>query len=116
RLVDSLTPEGKRTALINTQDNVDLIDVMKALFNAAQPLSAQFRDGVMGHALGFDFAETTHLTQQTRGSANASYVVTTTVATQGATTVAVQTGTGTLKQGEIITIAAVNEVHPETKV
>jgi hypothetical protein len=115
QMVDGLTPDGDWTALLCTQDNVDLVDSLKGLFNNQASISKQYRDGVMGNTAGFDFMESTILGQQTRGSGNGSYVVTTTVTTQGQATVDVQTGTGTIKAGEIITIASVNRVHPETK-
>ena len=116
KLVDNLVPDGDRTALLCTQDNVDLVDALKGLFQSSTEISSQYKNGVMGTTAGFDFMESTHLSTQTRGSANGSYVVTNTVSVQGQATLDVQTGTGTFKKGEIITIASVNMVHPETKV
>lgn len=116
KLTDSLTPLQGRKALLNTQDTVDLVDGLKGLFQDQSQIAKQYREGQMGRTVNFDFAETTHLPQQTRGSGNGSYVVQTTVAAQGATTVAIQTGTGTIKEGEIVTFADVYSVHPETKV
>jgi len=116
KLVDSLTPEGKRYALLNTQDNADLVDALKGLFQDGENIAEQYREGIMGRTAGFTFAENTHLNTQTRGSGDANYVVnTSTGITSGSATVAVTAGTGTLKQGEIITIAGVDSVHPETK-
>jgi hypothetical protein len=115
KLQDSLAPDDQRTALLCTQDDVDLVDALKGLFHDHASITRSTRKATWATA-GFDFMESTHLGTQTRGSANGSYVVTTTVTTQGQATVDVQTGTGTIKQGEIFTIAAVYRVHPETKV
>jgi len=113
KLQDSLTPDdGQRTCLLRTQDNVSLVDALKGLFQSAPSISEQYRDGVMGHAVGFDFAETTQLSTQARG-AGASYQ--TNGANQTGATITVGTGTGLVDVGSIITIAGVNRVHPETK-
>jgi hypothetical protein len=114
KLNDSLTPEGDRTALLCTQDSADLVDALKALFNDSGAISKQYREGYMGRAAGFDFMESTHLTSQNRGSGNTGYL-TNQVAAQTGSSLIVDTGTGTIKAGEVITIAGVNRVHPETK-
>jgi hypothetical protein len=68
----------------------------------------------MGLAAGFEWAENTHLTTQTRG-AQAGYT-TSTATGQTGSTLAVITGTGTGNAGDVFTIAGVFRVHPETKV
>jgi hypothetical protein len=114
RLNDSLAPNGDRTALLNTQDNVELVDALKGLFQDSNAIKQQYREGVMGMTGGFEFAETTHMTTQSRGTANTGYL--TNGANQVGSSIIVDTGTGTIGVGEIITFAGVFEVHPETKV
>jgi hypothetical protein len=111
QLQDALAPDP-RTALLNTQDNIDLVDSIKGLFQDQKELARQYREGYMGTAAGFDFSESTHLTTQARGT-GANYQVN--GASQTGSTLAVKTGTGTIKAGEVITIAGINQVHPETK-
>lgn len=114
-LQDSLAPSNDRTALLNTQDNVDLVDSLKGLFQDSTNISKQYREGYMGRTAGFDFAENTLLPSHTRGDA-ASYVCnTSTGITSGTATITVSGGTGTIKKGDVFTIAGVNRVHPETK-
>lgn len=114
-LQDSLAPSNDRTALLNTQDNVDLVDSLKGLFQDSTNISKQYREGYMGRTAGFDFAENTLLPSHTRGDA-ASYVCnTSTGITSGSATITLSGGTGTIKQGDVFTIAGVNRVHPETK-
>lgn len=114
-LLDNLTPQSRQwLARINTQDNVDLVDSLKGLFQQSTAIASQYTDGVIGTTGGFEFAENTHLSTFTRSAATA-YAVNTT-STTGDTTLAVKTGTGTALQGEVFTIAGVNRVHPETKV
>jgi hypothetical protein len=114
KLVDSLAPAGTWNALLNTTDSVNLVDALKGLFQDSKEVATQYREGRMGRGAGFDFMETTHLSTQLRGAGNGSYLVNDTVAS-GDSVVTVDTGTGTIKKGEIITFAGVNAVHPETK-
>lgn len=113
KLQDALVPLDRRNCLLSTNDNLQLVDALKALFNPGGNVSQQYREGVMGHALGMDFMESTHLVNQPRG-AGASYVVN--GANQTGDTITIGTGTGLIDVGSIITFAGCNRVHPETKV
>lgn len=115
-LNDALAPPDNRTALLNSNDGALLVDALKGLFQDSGQLSTQYREGHMGYAAGFNFAESTHLSTQTRGDA-ANYVVnTSTGITSGTATITTTGGTGTINIGETFTVAGVNKVHPETKV
>lgn len=114
-MVDSLTPQDDNwTALINTQDNVDMVDALKGLFHDSTAVKQQYRDGMMGRTAGYDFFEHTMLGKQLRGAGNGSYL--SNGATQTGATIGVDTGTGAINAGEIVTFAGVYSVHPETKV
>lgn len=115
-LQDHLAPTNDRTALCDTQSMVDLVTDTKSLFNNQNEIGKQYREGYMGRAAGFDFAENTLIPSHTRGAGDAAYVVnTSTGITSGSASIAVTAGTGTLKQGDVITIPGVNRVHPESK-
>lgn len=114
-LVNSLTPDGGRTALLSSNDNVGLVDALKALFNDPNRISKQYREGVMGNSAGFDFMESTHLNTQTRGDGQNYVANTSTGITSGSATMTLTGGTGTIKKGEVFTVVGVNMVHPETK-
>ncbi len=114
-LLDNLTPQSKQwMSRLNTQDNVDLVDSLKGLFQSSQKIATQYTDGVMGYTAGFEFAENTHLGNFTR-SAAVNYAVSTT-SINGDAALVVKTGTGTALHGEVFTVAGVYSVHPETKV
>ena len=114
-LLDNLTPQNKVWQLrINTQDNVDMVDTLKGLFQQSTQIARQYVDGVMGLSAGFEWAENTHLTTQTRGAESQTYLAT--PASQTGSTLAVTTGTGAGNAGDVFTIAGVFRVHPETKV
>lgn len=115
-LGDNLAPNDERKAILNTQDNLDLVDALKGLFQDSTAIKEQYKEGSMGRTAGFDFYENTLLPTQTTGTALAVTTYTTNGATAtGATQLVVQTGSTTFKKGDIITIASVNRCHPETK-
>ncbi|CAN5808389.1 hypothetical protein BH11PSE1_BH11PSE1_25320 [soil metagenome] len=115
-LVDNLAPLAGRTCNLNTQDNVDLVDALKGLFNDKTHLSKQYREGFMGRTAGFDFMENTLWPSHTVGSKAGTPLVN----TAGQTGAALITdgwtaSTPALKKGDIFVIAGVFRVHPETK-
>lgn len=113
-LVDNLTPMDKSVSLtLNTQDNVDLVDAMKGLFQPSQIIAEQTRDGSLGRSAGFEFFENTLLTRHTSGTDTSAYTVS--AANQTGASITIATGSGTFKKGDIITFAGCNRVHPETK-
>lgn len=116
KLVDSLTPQDDLTMLINTEDNVDMVDSLKGLFQDSKEVAKQYREGFIGRTAGFSFMENTILPAHTTGTDDGTgdYLTNDASAQTGAT-LTVDTGAGTLKQGDIVTIAGVNRVHPETK-
>jgi hypothetical protein len=111
-----LAPLNDRTANLTSQDMADVVDGTKALFNNQSEIGKQYREGFMGRAAGYDFMENTLWPNLTTGGEDGAYVVnTSTGITSGSATVAVTAGTGTLVLGDVITIAGVYSVHPETK-
>ncbi len=114
QLIDNLAPTNDRMVQLTTQDNVDMVDALKGLFNDQATVAKQYREGYLGKTAGFDFTENTLLPTLTPGS-RASYQLNG-VPASGATSVTVGTGTGSIALGEVFTIAGVYRVHPETKV
>lgn len=80
----------------------------------------EFGDGYIGDALGYSWRENELLYRHTNGNDVTGVAVEATVLTPatGATTLGVDgltTTTGTVKKGQVFTIAGVNAVHPQTK-
>ena len=116
-LVDNLAPLNGRTCNLNTQDNVDMVDALKGLFNDQATVSRQNREGYMGRTAGFDFMENTLWPKMLTGTENgSSATITINGANQTGAAITVANGSSkTLKQGDILTLPGVNRVHPETK-
>lgn len=118
-LVDNLAPGNERTLLLNTQDNLDLVDGLKGLFQDSNEIAKQYREGMVGRTAGFGtIYENTLLGSQTTGTAASAttYTVNGAVTTNGSTTVTVAVGATTFKKGDVFTVVGCNRVHPETKV
>jgi hypothetical protein len=115
-LTDNLSPTSQRCVCLDTQSNVDLLTDTKGLFQSASNISKQYREGMLGRTGGFDWYENTLMPRHTTGTAAATTGYLTNDATaQTGSTLTVDTGTTTFLKGDIITIAGVNRVHPETK-
>lgn len=118
-LTDALAPSSNRTLLLNTQDNLDLVDGLKGLFQDSTEIARQYREGAVGRTAGFgDIYENTLLPSQTTGTALSvtTYTVNGAVTANGSSAVTVASaGSTTFKKGDVFTVAGCNRVHPETK-
>jgi hypothetical protein len=116
-LLDNLTPQSKQWQLrINTQDNVDMVDSLKGLFQQSTQIARQYTDGVMGLSAGYEWAESTHLTTQTRGAENGAYTTAVVANQNTGSSLVVAAGAGAGNAGDVFTIAGVYRCHPETKI
>ena len=118
KLNEAAAVMSPRYATVNPAANAGLVEGMKGLFNPTGTISRQFKNGMMGEGvLGFDEVNMSQsIKQHTTGTRTGSHTVTTTVSSQGATTIAI-TGTGsqTIKQGDVFTVAGVYSVNPQTR-
>lgn len=114
-LTENLTPYENRHLTTNTRDQSDMVSANTVLYNPAAALSRQYEDGkLQSNTLSYtSIFENTLMPRHTSGSDASGYDVN--GGGQTGSTLTVQTGTGTFKKGDIITIADVNRVHPETK-
>jgi len=110
----ALAPANNRTALMDSTAMADVVKDTKSLFNAQSEIATQYKEGYMGRAAGFDWMENTLIPSHTRGGSNGSYLVN--GASQTGSTLTVDTGANAPSAGDVITIAGVYSVHPETKV
>lgn len=110
-----LAPMGNRFALLDPTAMRSAVNARKGLFQSSEAIAKQYKDGYMGQADGFTYLENNLLPVHTRGTQTGTFTVATT-STEADTTIAL-TGTsgGTLKAGDVFTIASVFAVHPVTK-
>ena len=116
KLNEELAPmDNSRTALLTPTHTAKLVDALKGLFQDSSAIAKQYREGMMGRTGGFDFYENTLLGNHTTGTAAKTTGYLVNGASQTGATLTVDTGTTSFLKGDIITIAGVNRVHPETK-
>lgn len=120
RLTDSLAPVSGRTLNLNTQDNADLVEALKGLFNDPKKLSENFKEGMVANEfLGFSkvYQNTLWPIHVTGTETGNTYLVDTPAgeANGSAGLLHIDTGTTTFNKGDIISIQNVYDVHPETK-
>lgn len=108
--------DKRRAAILNPAANAETVEGLKGLFNSSSEVSKQYKSGMMSDALGMKFEMDQNVSTITTGTHTGLYVTTGSAPTNGATTIGVGTGTGTIKAGEVFTIAGVYECNPETKV
>lgn len=115
RLDYNLAPRSGRIMLVNPDGQAQAVNAFSTLFNNQATIGRQYQRGRMGSdTLGFDWFASTGMPTLTRGTANANYDINGVVA-DGTSTLPVDTGTGTIKKGDVFTIAGVYDVHPQTK-
>lgn len=123
-LTENLAPSSQRCFILNPSSRVEFSDAVKGLFQSSTNIENQYKEGIVGRTGGFDVFENTMLPAHTTGTyagtpltnganqgstgANNAYATTSSLITDGWTSTS-------LKAGDIITIADVFEVHPETK-
>ena len=125
-LTENLAPSSQRCFILNPASRVEFSDAVKGLFQSSTNIENQYKEGIVGRTGGFDVFENTMIPAHTTGTyggtpltnganqgstgADNAYAATSSLITDGWTS-----GGTSLKAGDIITIADVFEVHPETK-
>lgn len=108
--------DKRRAAILNPAANAETVEGLKGLFNSSSEVSKQYKSGMMSDALGLMFDMDQNISTITTGT-RASYQTNMGSApSAGATSITVDTGTGTIALGEVFTIAGIYECNPETKV
>lgn len=115
----NLTPiDGQRSLLLNSEATREAVDARKGLFQSSSEIDKQYRNGMIGRADGFDWYETELLNLHTNGNDVTGVAVDDASTATGASTIHLDgftANTGTIKKGQVFTIAGVNAVHPITK-
>lgn len=116
-LTDNLAPE-RRYMMTNTSGTVQVVKSAQALFNSQAQIKNQYEEGTMIRAAGFDWFETTNMPTQPIGTATfgtaAGYLING-VGLSGSS-IAIDTGTGTIRAGQHVSFANVFAVNGATKV
>lgn len=117
-LSDEAAPnDGFRSAIINPDAEVELVDALKGLFNSQNDIAKQYQTGKMGMAGGMKFTMDQNVVAHTVGPQGGTPLVDgasqtgSTLSTKGWTAAA----TNRLKEGDTFTIAGVYAVNPQSR-
>lgn len=117
KLNQNLAPLADRSFLLNSASGALAVVDRKGLFQSSSEIEKQYKNGMIGRSDGFDWYESELINTHTNGNDVTGAAVDDTVA-EGASTIhidGITTGTGTIKKGQIFTIAGKYMVHPITK-
>lgn len=107
-------------AVIDPNVQASLVEGLKTLNNSVEQLKAQYEKGEMGYAAGMKFIMSQNVPKHTIGDHEGTPAVDTTVTANGTATIHLDgtlgTVTGWAKAGDVIQIADVYAVNPQTKV
>lgn len=106
-----LAPSDNRSLHFSSDANVALAEANAALFHTSDELRGEFSKNAVGMFAGFEFYEQQSIPLHTNG-AGTGYV--TNGATQSGAVIAIDTGTGIIEAGSIVTFANVFAVNPLT--
>lgn len=115
RLTNSLAPSSKRVVLVSPDTQSSMVDALKGLFQSAEDIAEQYREGKIGRTAGFDWYENTLLPAHTNGTDVTGVTVNGASQTGATLNIGGVTSASTFTDGTVFTIAGVFEVHPETK-
>lgn len=115
KLTKSACPMGERSMLLSADASTSLVAGLGTnRFEAKDQIRKQYLTGDMGVFNGFLFSESNQVARHTTGTSDGAYLLSTAML-EGASILVVDTGTGTLKKGDSVTVAAMNKVNPRTK-
>lgn len=114
RLNSNLCPGGMRTCLMTSDQNVELVDESRKLFNPVTEASKAFRQGIIGGAMGMDFYECQSIPLHTNGADVTGIVVDGADQSGADIDVTNVTNGAKITAGTVFTIDGVYSVHPLT--
>lgn len=113
-------PKGLYNAIVDPLVEASLVNGLSGLFQSSEKIAKQYEDGVMGLAAGCKFMMSQNVPKHTSGAVAGTAAIDTTVSANGTATLHIDGLTGVIgtvyTKGDVITIATVYAVNPQTKV
>lgn len=113
-------PVDEYTAIVDPLVQASLVEGLKSLFQSSDQIKKQYEKGLMGMAAGSKFISSANVVKHTIGDHDTgTMAIDTTVTANGTSTLHLDGSlgdiTGFFKEGDVITIADVYAVNPQTK-
>lgn len=107
--------DKNRTCALNPAAHAASVGSLSGLFNPQGIISEQYRNGLLGNALGFDFTMDQNMPTLTSGTQTAIGTVTLVNNTATCSSASAGAASGTLVAGTTFTVAGVYAVNPENQ-
>ncbi len=116
RLDNCLAPrDNNRTLIIHPDQQVTIINELRGLFHDSTQIEKQYREGLMGRSIGFNWYQSTIYGPVTNGT-NVTGITVSGASQTGSSLTTSSASGNVFRAGQQFTIANVFAVHPETRV
>lgn len=117
RLNGMLAPSADRSVQLDSIQMGNIVNGNKAIFHPDNQVRKAFVEGYYGRAIGADWYENERIYNHTVGSDVTASTDAAAAVTDGGTTITLDSSgaTGSVKAGDVFTVAGVYACHPETK-
>lgn len=116
RLDNCLAPrDNNRTLIIHPDQQVTIINELRGLFHDSTQIEKQYKEGLMGRSIGFNWYQSTIYGTVTNGT-NVTGLTVSGASQTGSSLTISSTAGNVFRAGQMFTLANVFAVHPETRV
>lgn len=118
KLAENGAPMGVYNAIVNPATEASMVNGLSGLFQSSEQIASQYEDGTMGYAAGSKFMMSQNVNSHTIGQLGGTPLMngaTLSGATQIVTDGWTASAAVRLKEGDVITIADVYAVNPQTR-
>jgi hypothetical protein len=115
KLNQGLAPKGDRSVQIDSVSMASLVGGVAAYFNPSNAIGEQYREGLVARTSMADYYENERCYTVTNSSDGTGVAVNNGTLTSGITAITVDGASVAPNVGQVFTVAAVYDCHPETK-
>jgi len=105
--------DDNRRVILGPAAMASSVDGLSGLYNPQSRVSEQYKKGLLGQALGFEFAMDQNVATHTNGTRAISGEITVQATWTTGANLSLTGGTATIKKGDVLTVASVYMVNPE---
>lgn len=113
--INAAPRDMSRTVIMDPAANAASVGGLSGLFNPQGLLAEQYKSGLLGNALGFDFVMSQNVATHTAGTRAISGEITMQATWTSGATFSFTGGSATIKAGDTFTVADCYHVNPETQ-
>lgn len=105
--------DDNRRVILGPAAMASSVDGLSGLYNPQSRVSEQYKKGLLGQALGFEFAMDQNVATHTNGTRAISGEITVQATWTTGANLTLTGGSATIKKGDVLTVAGVYMVNPE---